>query len=93
MITLDRADGLPLIVNDDGRDILVQLDWDYPGIAGTFGWSPNLYGGPCDHDGTDGTIDCPACGMKASDFIMDAGAYLADMIGATADDPGYFLTD
>lgn len=28
-----------LIVADDGRDILVQSDWDYPGVARTFGWS------------------------------------------------------
>jgi hypothetical protein len=28
-----------LIVNvDTGDDILVQTDWDYPGVASTFGW-------------------------------------------------------
>ncbi len=27
------------IVNDDGRRVLVQTDWDYPGVADTFGWS------------------------------------------------------
>lgn len=28
-----------LIVNTDtGEDILVQTDWDYPGVASSFGW-------------------------------------------------------
>lgn len=27
------------IVADDGRDILVQTDYDYPGLALAFGWS------------------------------------------------------
>jgi hypothetical protein len=27
------------IVNDDGRTLLVQSDWDYPGTASSFGWS------------------------------------------------------
>jgi hypothetical protein len=35
--------GTYLIVNcDSGCDILVQTDWDFPGIASTFGW-----GGDC----------------------------------------------
>lgn len=28
-----------LIVADDGRDVLIQSDTDYPGLAMTFGWS------------------------------------------------------
>jgi len=28
-----------LVVADDGRDLLVQNDYDYPGLATTFGWS------------------------------------------------------
>jgi hypothetical protein len=80
------------IVNDDNTDdVLVQTDWDYPGIASTFGWwigavAPN----GCTHDGTDGTIDCPGCGTPASVFIEAAGDYLDENIGAVADDPGYF---
>lgn len=27
------------IVADDGRKVLIQTDWDYPGTASTFGWS------------------------------------------------------
>ncbi len=28
-----------LIQNDDGRDLLIQTDYDFPGVASTFGWS------------------------------------------------------
>lgn len=28
-----------LIIADDGRDLLIQSDWDYPGVARTFGWN------------------------------------------------------
>lgn len=28
-----------VIACDDGREVLVQSDWDYPGTAGTFGWT------------------------------------------------------
>ena len=108
-ITLARtADGmrLPLIVNDDGRDLPIQTDYDYPGVASTFGWSVRMVEGRsglrnvrCLHDGTDGTIACNAgnpyasCGTTASEFITAARAWIDDNIGATANDPGYFLTD
>ena len=115
------------IVADDGRDVVVQTDWDYPGFADNFGWSVrNVQKCPacghiftdvdyhadkftcadcqsietgdtvapcCDHDGTDGTVPCKACGVTASDFINAAGQYLEDHDGAVADDPGYFDTD
>jgi hypothetical protein len=109
MITLSRDPGpmhYPLIVNDDGRDILVQTDTDYPGVARTFGWSVasvthdihgrlvrSTRGAPCDHIGTDGTIPCDACGASAITFIDSAAEFLRDNVGATADDPGYFLED
>lgn len=39
-ITLERGDrGTYLLVAEDGRDVLVQVDWDFPGTATTFGWS------------------------------------------------------
>ena len=44
----------------------------------------------CEHDGTDGTVDCPNCGLTAGDFISAAREWLEDHDGATADDPGYF---
>ena len=28
-----------LIVNDRGESILIQSDYDYPGVATTFGWA------------------------------------------------------
>ena len=105
MITLSRDPGpmrFPLIVNDDGQDILVQVDYDYPGVASTFGWSlaavhlsrmTGTAGSACEHGETDGTIDCPACGTSASEFIAAASEYLREHVGATADDPGYFTGD
>ena len=41
-ITLERGDYgfLYLLVAEDGREILIQSDWDYPGTASTFGWVP-----------------------------------------------------
>ncbi len=118
-----------LIVAEDGRDILVQTDFDYPGFASTFGWSVhNVQKCPtcgkvlpllplddhnpsilpafatcdgsdheqdinfpvCDHDHTDGTVDCKACGVTAGEFIAAAGEFLSDNDGAETDDPGYF---
>lgn len=118
------------IVADDGRSVLIQTDWDYPGVASSFGWSfqqvqkcPTcgkvqtdvLYRGGCEcwdcedceenhdghtdgintcqHDGTDGTVDCPDCGVTASEFISAAREWLDNNDGATADDPGYFNND
>lgn len=91
------------------RSILVQTDYDYPGVAGTFGWWPGMVPVPPDyaypvaigdfrscpseHDGTDGTVACPTCGQTASAFIASAADWLDDHDGATADDPGYFGED
>ena len=44
----------------------------------------------CDHDATDGTVDCKDCKMTATDFITAAGDWLRDNDMVTADDPGYF---
>lgn len=110
-----NAPGCPgEIVNGDGRTVLVQTDWDYPGVASSFGWdlasvqrcghcrsvsssTDGLCGrcdeelsDPCDHSGTDGTVDCRACGVTAGAFIEAAGEWLGDNNGVTADDPGYF---
>lgn len=72
-----------LLVSDDGRSIPVVSDWEYPGIASTFGWEP------C-HRVTDGTIDCPVCGQSASDLLASAQTYLDDHVGESVADPGYF---
>ena len=79
---MDDHYGNFILQADDGRDLLIQLDWDYPGIASTFGWSPC----PCGQ--TDGTVDCPHRG--ASDMIAEASEFLRDHVGDTVEDPGYF---
>jgi hypothetical protein len=66
------------------KTLLIQTDWDYPGTASSFGWSP------CDCGSTDGTVDCAH--KTASQMIAEAGEYL-DSIADTdtdAEDPGYF---
>lgn len=82
------------IVAANGETRLVQSDWDYPGVASTFGWDitsvQNDDEHVCEHRGTDGTVDCKECGLSASDFIAAAGNWLSDNDGATAEDPGYF---
>ena len=85
------------IVNEEtGESILIQGDWDWPKTARAFGWDmsqvqPQFSVVPkCRHPKTDGTIDCPDCGITASQFIVEARSWLDDRDGATADDPGYF---
>ena len=74
--------GTFLVVAQSGREILVQTDWDFPGLASTFGWSP------CSCGATDGTVDCDH--RTADEMIADARDFLAAHVGDTADDPGYF---
>ncbi|MFO0964633.1 MAG: hypothetical protein U0793_03470 [Gemmataceae bacterium] len=62
--------------------IAVQSDWDYPGVASSFGYVP------CDCGRTDGTVDCDH--RSAGDMIADAGEFLREHDGETIDDPGYF---
>ena len=70
------------LVADNGREILIQSDWDFPGLASTFGWSP------CPCGATDGTIDCDH--RTAREMIAEAGDFLRAHAGDTTDDPGYF---
>jgi hypothetical protein len=107
MVILESGDfGSDYILRDEETDatILIQTDWDYPGVAKYLGWSPSKVAGgddqplmhshmfeeSCPHDGTDGTIDCPDCGVKAGDFIASAREWLDDHIGEGFEDPGYF---
>src|SRR5665213_656669 len=90
-ITLESTDlDCYLITAEDGRDKLIQSDYDYPGIASTFGWSVsdliNKKKKVCKHKKSDGTIDCSDCGMKAGDFISSARDYLDDHDVDVADD-------
>jgi len=85
MITLCEPDNAPCvaeIVNDRGESILIQTDWDWPGVASTFGWVP------CQCGQTDGTVDCPH--RKASEMIQEAGEWIRDHYGMEVEDPGYF---
>jgi len=82
-MTLEEGDfSSLLVVSDDGRSLLVQTDWDFPGLASTFGCSAC----PCGE--TDGTVDCPH--RSADEMIADARDFLSAHIGDTADAPGYF---
>jgi hypothetical protein len=65
-----------------GRSTLIQTDFDFPGVASTFGWQP------CSCGATDGTIDCPH--RTVAEMIVEAREFLGTAIGASADDPGYF---
>lgn len=69
-ITLDSnpsdASGCIKILASDGRDILIQTDWDFPGIATTFGWS------------TKQVQKCPNCGKIQIDVIDRGGAECFD---------------
>jgi len=93
-----------IVEKDTSKDVLIQTDFDCPGVASTFGWDirtvqPKREGDederitPCAHSGTDGTVSCSECGVTASEFIESAGEYLNDNDGAEADDPGYFGND
>ena len=79
---LDDQYGNFILQADDGREFFIQTDWDYPGLASTFGWRPC----PCGR--TDGTIDCEH--RSASEMIAEAGKFLRHHVGDTAEDPGYF---
>lgn len=84
MIRLESSDfGDYLIIDEETkRDILIQVDYDYPGIASTFGWSP------CACGLTDGTVNCEH--KTASEMIQEAQEFLDDNYGKVVNDPGYF---
>jgi hypothetical protein len=82
-VTLQEGDfGTFLLVAENGRQLMVQADWDFPGLASTFGWSP------CSCGETDGTVDCSH--RTADDMIVEARDFLQERVGDTTDDPGYF---
>lgn len=62
-------------LKDTGHEsVLIQTDWDYPGIATSLGWVNKTRKHDCYHD-TDGTVDC-SCGRTASDMIGEAEEFL-----------------
>jgi hypothetical protein len=91
--TSDCPGAVCKILNEsETKSILVQTDYDAPGVASSFGWNIRSVKNKkkCDHRHTDGTIDCPDCGVAAIQFISSAIEYINENDGATADDPGYF---
>jgi len=58
--------------------VLIQTDYDYPGVAQTFGWA-----------GAKSYVP----GKINSSEIQAAGEWLSDNVGAEAEDPGYFTND
>lgn len=71
--------------NDESSSVLVQIDWDFPSLATSFGWT-GLY----DHPFTDGTFNCPETGKTASEFISEAAEWLHENDGIRCEDVGYF---
>lgn len=69
----------------DDNSRYIQTDYDYPGLARLFGWNSATRRG-CKHQGTDGTVDCPDCDMKAYMFIHKAFEYLLDNEGKIIND-------
>lgn len=67
---------------DEARTILVQSDWDFPGLARMFGWVA------CPCGATDGTVDCDH--RTASEMIQEAQQVIDANLGLYAEDPGYF---
>ena len=69
-----------LIVKDGGDPysndtVLVQTDWDHPGVASRMGYVP------CECGATDGTVDCEH--KTASQMIADAYDYIREREGKT----------
>lgn len=86
-IHIEHELGYFRLVADDGRDILIQTDYDLPGIASFFGYVP------CKSGRTDGTVDCSCgCGKTVGDMIAEADAFLCEIADSEteAEDPGYF---
>ena len=84
---------------NEADSVLVSDDWSFPSLAREFGWE--MRSETCAHSGTDGTIDCPDCGEKASDMIAAASCWLSEHAEPAAfsinaddsqavEDPGYF---
>jgi len=88
-ITLDDSSfGFYLILHDDGRDLIIESDAYYCGLAMTFGWSPCAKCRRSCKGASDGTISCDR--RTAEKHIATAQEYLDAHIGKRVADPGYF---
>jgi hypothetical protein len=50
-----------IVDSETGQTMLIQTDWDYPGVAGSFGWSVQC------------VQRCPACGSLDCEYNTDLG--------------------
>lgn len=59
---------------DDAGTVLIQSDWDFPGVASAMGWKP------CDKcEATDGTVDCEH--KTKSQMISEAYDFIKEHAG------------
>ena len=86
MIYVEDSPSVPCgyLVCDTGseRNLIVQTDWDFPGLASCMGYVP------CNCGETDGTVDCAH--KTASQMIEEARQYIDDHLEEEYNDPGYF---
>lgn len=74
-----NAPGCPgEILAEDGRSVLVQTDWDYPGVASTFGWTTKSVqqAGPrpdFDYSAECGVLKCEECGAVLYPMEVENG--------------------
>jgi hypothetical protein len=84
MIRLERAKWYYFLHDEiSGKNVIIDTDYDYPGLASNFGWTPCPF---CRE--TDGTVDCKH--RTAGAMMQSAQSFLDKHIGETAEDPGYF---
>ena len=97
--TSNAPGSLCYLVDGTGdRSTLIQSQDDACGVASTFGWNiqevqledDDGTEGACAHCQTDGTVNCPDCGVDSAAFISAACDYIDCNDGASAEDPGYF---
>jgi len=97
--TSNAPGSLCYLVDGTGdRRTLIQSQDDACGVAETFGWNiqevqledEDGAEGACAHCHTDGTVNCPDCGVESAAFISAAVEYINSSDGASAEDPGYF---
>lgn len=82
-ICLERGPaGCYVVRADSGESMLVQVDWDFAGLASAFSWRA------CKCGETDGTVDCPH--RTTDEMLGEFRHYLDCQLGETVDDPGYF---
>ena len=67
---------------DPKRTVLIQSDWDFPGIASNLGYVP------CECGTTDGTVSCDH--KTVGQMIEEANDFICSHLGQPFDDPGYF---